>query len=90
MTFFPRSSEDLADLPGSQDVRSPPSESEGGKINAGLSSSTLEDGSGTSCPSSGNPSKSPLRSRKSSLSAVIDKLRSQHNPEAEIFQNGTE
>jgi hypothetical protein len=40
-----------------------------------------------SCPSSGNPNKSPLRSRKSSLSAVIDKLRSQHNPESDIFQN---
>lgn len=41
------------------------------------------------CSSSGSASKSPLRSRKSSLSAVIDKLRLQHNPEVDIFQNGS-
>lgn len=59
-------------------------DSENCKMN---SSSSSADGA-TNCSSSGCASKSPLRSRKSSLSAVIDKLRLQHNPEADIFQNG--
>ncbi|XP_059350773.1 mediator of RNA polymerase II transcription subunit 1-like isoform X3 [Daphnia carinata] len=65
---------------------SPPtlSDSENGKVSG--STGLPADGS-MSCPSSGNPNKSPLRSRKSSLSAVIDKLRLQHNPESDVFQN---
>ena len=53
--------------------------------NGNLSTSSLD--TLTSSASSGG-AKSPLRSRKSSLSAVIDKLRLQHNSEGEIFPNG--
>lgn len=60
-------------------------DSENGKV-SGSTGGLPGDGS-MSCPSSGNPNKSPLRSRKSSLSAVIDKLRLQHNPESDVFQN---
>lgn len=60
-------------------------DSENGKLSSNSGGISV-DGS-VSCSSSGNPNKSPLRSRKSSLSAVIDKLRLQHNPESDIFQN---
>ena len=39
--------------------------------------------------SSGSGHKSPVRSRKSSLSAVIDKLRLQHNSEGDVSPTGT-
>lgn len=50
-------------------------------------SNSVAGDNGASGPAN-SASKSPLRSRKSSLSAVIDKLRLQHNPDVDMFQGG--